>query len=82
MLKLWVHDNIVYCLKSICINLYMYKVSCTLMLLYLSFGKRFEVPPRCGTVIQGTNSTENKSRVSLLYLYEIREKCKQSDILL
>lgn len=65
-MKLWDHDKIVYCLKSICIDLYMYKVSYAIVFVCrLTFG----VPFVCGTDFQGTNSTENKSRVLLLYPY-------------
>lgn len=82
-MKLWDHDKIVYCLKSICIDLYMYKVSYAPMLLYLSAS--FAVPFVCGTDMQSTNSTENKSRALLLYpyiLYEIKGKLQTSHILL
>lgn len=71
------HVN-VYCLKSLYINLYMYKVSCAPMLQCSSVEN--ESSFLCGSVSQGTNSTENESRNLLLYpyiLYEINWNCKQ-----
>lgn len=61
------HDKILYCLKSICIIVYMYKVSYPIMLLYLSIEKDLEYLS-CVVLSSKTQRQWNKSRVLLFYL--------------